>query len=64
VKASAASSPACWTASPKVIATGGGAVVTAETRDGLVRGAFTVWLRKDVEAIIQRLSTGKQTARS
>lgn len=44
---------------PKVIATGGGAVVTAETREALARDAFTVWLRKDLDAIIQRLSTGK-----
>ena len=44
---------------PKVIATGGGAVVTAQTRDALARDAFTVWLRKDVEAIAQRLTAGK-----
>jgi shikimate kinase len=44
---------------PKVIATGGGAVVTEQTRQALARDAFTVWLRKDVEAIAQRLTAGK-----
>jgi shikimate kinase len=44
---------------PQVIATGGGAVVSAATRKALSDRAFTVWLRKDVEAIIQRLAYSK-----
>jgi shikimate kinase len=44
---------------PKVIATGGGAIVSPSTRAALSDRAFTVWLRKDVEAIAQRLSVSK-----
>ena len=44
---------------PKVIATGGGAIVSASTRAALSRHAFTIWLRKDVEAIAQRLTASK-----
>jgi shikimate kinase len=41
---------------PKVIATGGGAFLCPETRERLAAAAFTVWLRKDVEAVIARLA--------
>jgi shikimate kinase len=44
---------------PKVIATGGGAIVSPATRAALSDRAFTIWLRKDVEAIARRLSTSK-----
>jgi shikimate kinase len=41
---------------PKVIATGGGAFLCPQTRQRLAAAAFTVWLRKDVEAVIKRLA--------
>ncbi len=39
----------------KVLAAGGGAVLPAETRALLATHAFTIWVRMDVEAIIERL---------
>ncbi|MDB5457946.1 MAG: shikimate kinase [Caulobacter sp.] len=44
---------------PKVIATGGGAFLCPQTRQRLAAAAFTVWLRKDVEAVIKRLGRGR-----
>lgn len=43
----------------KVVATGGGAMESPQTRLALARGAFTVWLRTDVETIIKRLATSR-----
>jgi shikimate kinase len=42
---------------PKVLAAGGGAVLSAETRALLAARAFTVWVRMDVEAIVERLGS-------
>ena len=42
---------------PKVLAAGGGAVLSAETRALLAANAFTMWVRMDVEAIIERLGS-------
>lgn len=42
---------------PKVVAAGGGAVLAAKTRALLAKHAFTVWVRMDVEAIIERLGS-------
>lgn len=40
---------------PLVLATGGGAFTVAETRGALQRGALTVWLRCDLEALLLRI---------
>lgn len=42
---------------PKVLAAGGGAILSADTRALLASRAFTVWLRMDVDAIIERLAS-------
>lgn len=42
---------------PKVLATGGGAILAAETRALLAARAFTVWVRMEVEEIIARLAS-------
>ncbi len=39
---------------PKVVATGGGAFVNAETRALMLGKAITVWLDSDVETLIER----------
>ena len=39
---------------PHVLATGGGAVLDAETRDLIRRRAISVWLRADIETIYRR----------
>lgn len=39
---------------PFVLATGGGAYMSAATRDQLSRRAFTVWLRADLETLAAR----------
>lgn len=41
---------------PMVVATGGGAVVTAETRDLIKEKAISVWLRADLDTIFKRAS--------
>ena len=41
---------------PQVLATGGGAVLAAETRALLSARAFTIWVRMDIDAIVARLS--------
>lgn len=38
-----------------VLATGGGAVLDASTRDLLRENAFTIWLRADIETILRRV---------
>ena len=38
-----------------VVATGGGAFAQAKTRDALSKGALTIWLRCDLEAMRRRL---------
>lgn len=42
---------------PKVLAAGGGAVLSAETRALLANRAFTIWVRMDVNAIVERLAS-------
>ena len=46
--------------SPAVIATGGGAVIRAENRERLGRRATTVWLRADVEVLVERLRRSRE----
>ncbi len=41
---------------PKVLATGGGAMIDPETRAVLKAGALTVWLRADLDVVTQRVS--------
>jgi shikimate kinase len=41
---------------PSVIATGGGAFVSAETRENVRRSGISVWLKADVEVLLQRVS--------
>lgn len=41
---------------PQVIATGGGAVLSAKTRAGIAKSAVSVWLRAPVELLLQRVS--------
>jgi len=41
---------------PRVIATGGGAYLHAETRAMLKRTAITVWLKADLETLMERVS--------
>lgn len=41
---------------PHVLATGGGAMLNADTRARLKRQALTVWLRADIDVIAQRVS--------
>jgi shikimate kinase len=40
---------------PLVLATGGGAFTVAATREALRRGALTVWLRCEVDALLARI---------
>lgn len=40
---------------PKVLATGGGSILSTKTRALLAARAYTVWVRMDVDAIIERL---------
>lgn len=42
---------------PKVIAAGGGAVLSPETRTLLAEQAFTIWVRMDLDAIAERLAS-------
>lgn len=39
---------------PHVLATGGGAVTHAETRNGIIEKAVSVWLKADVETLARR----------
>jgi len=41
---------------PCVVATGGGAFVSAETRENVRRAGISVWLKADVEVLLQRVS--------
>lgn len=39
---------------PIVLATGGGAMISAETRKALKQRAFTIWLKADIDIILAR----------
>lgn len=39
----------------RVLATGGGAILNSETRDLMKRRATTVWMRADLEVVVQRV---------
>jgi shikimate kinase len=41
---------------PQVLATGGGAVISAKTRDEIAKRAISVWLRAPVDLLMQRVS--------
>lgn len=41
---------------PRVIATGGGAFVNPETRDNVRRLGVSIWLKADVDVLLQRVS--------
>ncbi len=41
---------------PHVLATGGGAFVNPETRRLLLAGAYTIWLKADLEVLARRVS--------
>ena len=41
---------------PCVVATGGGAFVNAETRENVRRAGISVWLKADVDVLLQRVS--------
>lgn len=41
---------------PKVVATGGGAFVSAETRENVRRSGISVWLKADIDVLLQRVS--------
>jgi shikimate kinase len=45
---------------PAVIATGGGAVLRPENRTRLARQARTVWLRADLEVLVERLGRSRE----
>ena len=46
---------------PAVLATGGGAFMNGETRALINRAAISIWLRADLEVLLER--TGKKTTR-
>ena len=46
---------------PIVLATGGGAFMNDETRAAIAEGAFTVWLRAELDVLVER--TGKRDTR-
>ena len=39
---------------PRVLATGGGAFMNAETRDGILEHGISIWLRADLETLVDR----------
>lgn len=39
---------------PRVLATGGGAFMNAETREGILRHGISIWLRADLETLVSR----------
>ena len=41
---------------PRVIATGGGAFVNRETRDNVRQSGISVWLKADIDILLQRVS--------
>lgn len=41
---------------PRVVATGGGAFVNQETRDNVRRRGISVWLKADIDVLLQRVS--------
>lgn len=41
---------------PRVVATGGGAFVSQETRDNVRRKGISVWLKADIDVLLQRVS--------
>jgi len=40
---------------PKVLATGGGAFMSAETRRAIAAGGISIWLRADLDTLMQRV---------
>jgi len=46
---------------PKVLATGGGAFMDAETRDAIAQAGISVWLRADLDTLVRR--TARRTDR-
>tara|TARA_R110002126_G_scaffold163052_2_gene310941 strand:+ start:2826 stop:3455 length:630 start_codon:yes stop_codon:yes gene_type:complete len=41
---------------PRVVATGGGAFASPETRENVRRNGISVWLKADIEVLLQRVS--------
>jgi shikimate kinase len=41
---------------PKVIATGGGAFINAETRELILRDGISIWLQADIDVLVERVS--------
>lgn len=41
---------------PRVVATGGGAFVSPETRENVRRQGISIWLKADLEVLLQRVS--------
>jgi shikimate kinase len=41
---------------PRVVATGGGAFVNAKTRDNVRRMGISIWLKADIDVLLQRVS--------
>ncbi|MGO8952091.1 MAG: shikimate kinase [Rhodomicrobium sp.] len=41
---------------PQVLATGGGAVLSAKTREEIAKSAISIWLKAPVELLLQRVS--------
>lgn len=41
---------------PSVVATGGGAFTSAETRENVRRSGISVWLKADIDVLLQRVS--------
>jgi shikimate kinase len=41
---------------PRVLATGGGAFMNTETRDNVRRSGISIWLKADLDVLLQRVS--------
>ncbi len=41
---------------PRVLATGGGAFMNSETRDNVRRSGISIWLKADLDVLLQRVS--------
>lgn len=41
---------------PRVVATGGGAFVNSETRENVCRAGISIWLRAELDVLLQRVS--------
>lgn len=40
---------------PKVVATGGGAIMTPETRNRIARRSVSIWLKADIQVLLERV---------